>query len=311
VVAYRVPRGLGLIRPASFCPSCRQSIAWHDNLPVVGWLRLHGRCRHCKSPISPRYPLVEAALGCVFLGLAIPELWLAGVNLPLTQHGRIFISIGTVLTVNWQLAWMYTWHVLVMTSLAAWLVLSIERHTLPRLTVGLAAVAFATAVAVWPGLHPKRITIDIPGSIESGRAMFGLVQAAAGLTAGWVLGWMIQFADRDLARLDISRGLAEWSALVGAALGWAAVVAVLAMAAAVRLVQIALCRAQRPSPWAVFVVPATLTQLAAWRLTADVAWWPGPQSPWFVSAAYAAAAVLLSAVPRMRRSYGLEAKSAE
>ncbi|WP_447896095.1 prepilin peptidase [Vreelandella sp. GE22] len=51
--------------PASMCPRCEAAIAWHDNLPVVGWLKRQGRCAHCQTRISPQYPLVELAGGLV------------------------------------------------------------------------------------------------------------------------------------------------------------------------------------------------------------------------------------------------------
>ncbi len=60
VVAYRLPRGESLLWPASHCPSCGVPVKPRDNLPVLGWLLLHGRCRACKQPISGRYPIVEA-----------------------------------------------------------------------------------------------------------------------------------------------------------------------------------------------------------------------------------------------------------
>ena len=59
VVIYRVPRRLSLLRPGSHCPSCEAPIAWRDNLPLVGWLLLRGRCRRCHAPIPLRYPVVE------------------------------------------------------------------------------------------------------------------------------------------------------------------------------------------------------------------------------------------------------------
>ena len=61
VVAYRLPRGLSLVRPASRCPGCETPIRPYDNVPVLSWLLLRGRCRSCRAPIAPRYPLVEAA----------------------------------------------------------------------------------------------------------------------------------------------------------------------------------------------------------------------------------------------------------
>jgi prepilin signal peptidase PulO-like enzyme (type II secretory pathway) len=65
VVIYRVPRRLSLVKPPSQCPQCGHPIRWRDNLPVVGWLLLGGRCRDCRTPISPRYPAVEAFLAAI------------------------------------------------------------------------------------------------------------------------------------------------------------------------------------------------------------------------------------------------------
>ena len=68
VCAYRLPRGMSLVRPASRCPGCRAAIRWRDNLPILGWLILGGRCRDCRTPISPGYPLVELMVGLLFAG---------------------------------------------------------------------------------------------------------------------------------------------------------------------------------------------------------------------------------------------------
>jgi len=61
VVIYRVPLGLSIVRPGSACPSCHTPISARDNIPVLSWLVLRGRCRHCGGRISARYPLVELA----------------------------------------------------------------------------------------------------------------------------------------------------------------------------------------------------------------------------------------------------------
>jgi leader peptidase (prepilin peptidase) / N-methyltransferase len=76
VVIYRLPRGESLNRPASRCPACGTPIKPYDNVPVVSWLLLRGRCRSCGTAISPRYPLVEALTGAVFVGVALTR----GVN---------------------------------------------------------------------------------------------------------------------------------------------------------------------------------------------------------------------------------------
>lgn len=67
VVIWRLPRGESLSSPPSRCPACETPIRWHDNVPVLGWLVLRGRCRACGVPISVRYPVVEFASGLLWL----------------------------------------------------------------------------------------------------------------------------------------------------------------------------------------------------------------------------------------------------
>ena len=66
VVVYRAPLGLSVSTPRSFCPTCDRQLAWWENVPVVSWLALRGRCHTCHTPISLRYPLVEAATAVSF-----------------------------------------------------------------------------------------------------------------------------------------------------------------------------------------------------------------------------------------------------
>ena len=68
VCIYRLPRGLSPVRPRSGCPSCGHMLAWYENVPVVSYLVLRGRCRACRAPISLMYPIVELITGAVFLG---------------------------------------------------------------------------------------------------------------------------------------------------------------------------------------------------------------------------------------------------
>jgi leader peptidase (prepilin peptidase)/N-methyltransferase len=71
VCVYRIPRGMSLLRPRSRCPQCGTPILARDNLPVLGWLLVRGRCRDCRCGISPRYPAVELGIGVLF---ALPYL---------------------------------------------------------------------------------------------------------------------------------------------------------------------------------------------------------------------------------------------
>jgi leader peptidase (prepilin peptidase)/N-methyltransferase len=85
VCTYRIPRGLSLLRPRSRCPRCLAAVCARDNIPVLGWLLLRGRCRQCGGAISARYPMVELVTGLCF----------AGVYLAWTGFGREDVCEGT------------------------------------------------------------------------------------------------------------------------------------------------------------------------------------------------------------------------
>ncbi len=78
VVIHRLPREESLVRPRSRCPKCGKLIAWYDNVPMLSWALLKGRCRGCRKPVSLRYPLVELAVS-----LLTAALWLRWPGRPL------------------------------------------------------------------------------------------------------------------------------------------------------------------------------------------------------------------------------------
>lgn len=71
VYFYRLPDNLSLFKPNSFCPHCRHSIAYRDNIPVISYLLLGGKCRYCHTPISWQYPVVELLCGLLFMAVAV------------------------------------------------------------------------------------------------------------------------------------------------------------------------------------------------------------------------------------------------
>jgi leader peptidase (prepilin peptidase)/N-methyltransferase len=85
VVAYRLPRAESLVHPGSRCPGCGTAIKAYDNVPVFGWLLLRGRCRSCRAPISPRYPIIEAFTGALAVAVV------------LTKHSASEVVLGLVL----------------------------------------------------------------------------------------------------------------------------------------------------------------------------------------------------------------------
>lgn len=129
VVVYRIPNDMSLVSPPSACPNCEHPIRPRDNVPVLGWLLLRGRCRDCDTPISMRYPIVEAATGMLFavtaavIGLhwTLPAyLWFVAVTFALslvdfdtkrlpnrimfpgTAVGAILLAIGAGIEGEWR-----------------------------------------------------------------------------------------------------------------------------------------------------------------------------------------------------------------
>lgn len=87
VVVYRLPLGKSIVSPPSACPKCNHGLAWYDNIPILGWLLLKGKCRYCKNPISIQYPLIEALTSILF-GATFILYYLCG------QGGGYFQDIG-------------------------------------------------------------------------------------------------------------------------------------------------------------------------------------------------------------------------
>jgi leader peptidase (prepilin peptidase)/N-methyltransferase len=95
VCIYRLPLGLSVVSPRSACPKCKQPIAFYDNFPVLSWLLLGGRCRHCKTGISPRYILIEVLTGLLFVAC----YWHFGPTLATLKYCTFaFLLLGLIFT---------------------------------------------------------------------------------------------------------------------------------------------------------------------------------------------------------------------
>jgi leader peptidase (prepilin peptidase) / N-methyltransferase len=95
VCIYRLPLGLSVITPRSACPNCKQGIAFYDNVPVLSWLILRGRCRHCDTRISPRYLMIELLTGILFVAC----FWYFGLTLSTLKYCTFaFLLLGLIFT---------------------------------------------------------------------------------------------------------------------------------------------------------------------------------------------------------------------
>jgi leader peptidase (prepilin peptidase) / N-methyltransferase len=95
VCIYRLPLGLSVVAPRSACPECQHPIAFYDNLPVLSWLILGGRCRYCKARISPRYLLIELLTGLLF----VAGYWYFGLTFSTLKYCVFsFLLLGLIFT---------------------------------------------------------------------------------------------------------------------------------------------------------------------------------------------------------------------
>ncbi len=143
VLVHRLPRGESIVWPGSRCPECGHPIAWFDNVPLLSWLLLRGRCRHCRAPISRRYPLVELAFAVLWGGV----LAALGPTLP-ALGGGVFLSLLLVLALI-DLETMLLPDVLTLGGTAAGLALAWLEGRLPDAAIGAAAGYGVFAAIAW------------------------------------------------------------------------------------------------------------------------------------------------------------------
>jgi leader peptidase (prepilin peptidase) / N-methyltransferase len=174
VVIYRAPRGESLVRPRSHCPRCGAEIQNQDNVPLISWMLLRGRCRHCGEPISVRYPIVELATALLFLGAT----WRVGLTWALPAYLAWFAGLLALALVDLEHLKLPRSIVYVTTLLTSALLVtaSVAIHDFHRLEVA------AIAGAVWFALF-------FAMNFASPRILgFGDVRLAPllGLALGWL-----------------------------------------------------------------------------------------------------------------------------
>ena len=198
VVIYRVPAGISISTPSSACPICHQPIRSTDNIPIVSWLVLRAKCRGCGTPISSRYPLVEAGTAIFFTVVAVVAL--SG-SLG-TANARTAVSGALVL-----IAFLYFAAITVALGL-----IDIDTHTLPNrivLPAYLVAVVLLVTASVVDGRYEALL--------RAGIGMGGLWLAYAAMAFAYPGG--MGFGDVKLAGVvGILLGWSGWGALAVGAL---------------------------------------------------------------------------------------------
>jgi leader peptidase (prepilin peptidase)/N-methyltransferase len=197
VVVYRVPNGMSIVSPPSACPGCGSGIKAYDNVPVLSWLALRGKCRSCREPISVRYPLVEAGVA-VFFGVV--GVWWWGVSMRPQAASSTSEIIASLLVLV-----AFLWLAGVSVSLA---LIDIDTHKLPNAIV-LPSYLVGGALLAAAGI--------LNGDLDS------LIRAGVGMAALWVAYFLMAmlypggmgFGDVKLAGvLGLYLGFVGWDALL-------------------------------------------------------------------------------------------------
>lgn len=203
VCIYRIPWQKSIIWPDSRCPRCLGAIAPRDNLPILGWFFLDGKCRNCRLPIAARYPLVEALVGLLFVAVylvdvyATPDL-LYGDKLVLSLLRAGYHQILVALLVA-------------ATFIDYDLTMIPDEITVPGMIVGLGAGALV------PGIRPEPGLMTTAGS--------GLWFGFEGLIIGGGLVWIVRFlGSKAFGREAMGFGDVTLMAMIGSFLGWQAAV---------------------------------------------------------------------------------------
>lgn len=175
VVIYRLPRFESISSPPSHCPRCNSPLRSWENIPVVSWIALGGRCSHCDAPISPRYPLVELGTAVLFVSVALTSSG-TGPLAPLDAMIAATIAIGVINLDGERVPKILGY--IVFTCSASLIALSLAEHHPGWLkSAGAAAVA---ALVAWLVMHLRSQRSD---------ALLGFSGLASLVGWGWAAGW--------------------------------------------------------------------------------------------------------------------------
>jgi leader peptidase (prepilin peptidase)/N-methyltransferase len=192
VCIYRVPRELSVVRPRSACPGCGKAIAAYDNVPVLSWILLGGRCRYCKARISPRYLAVELLTGLLFLGCFL-DFGLALAALKFAAFGFIVLAL-IFIDAEWKLL--------------------PDVFTFPGLAIGLAFAPFVPVDPLVQALLPETVAAALSWRLLS------FSDAVSGAIVGALFIWgagAIYYRVRGVEGMGF--GDVKMMAMVGAFLG--------------------------------------------------------------------------------------------
>lgn len=232
-----------MVTRPSRCPWCSTKIKAADNIPVLGWVMLGGKCRTCRLPISARYPIVEATMGTIFLLLLQLEVLSGGGNLPGVEPTRLDYA-RALFELRFELLGLYAFHCFLFCLLMCWSLIAWDRQRMPHTLAVLAYGVGFFAPLVWPELFPVRWSPWQIEQLADAERVSIFLTAIMGIAAGTTLGWLLTLFVPRAETQDASRrvGIPLMMAAVGLFLGWQAVAVVAPLVLAIGLLLVPLLR---------------------------------------------------------------------
>lgn len=152
VVVWRMPLGKSIVYEKPRCPNCATGIEGKDNIPIFEWLQLGGQCRACSTEISPRYPIVEAITGGMFLLLYLVQLISGGANLPVRTINHFRGVLWIIMSPKWDLIQLSLYHCFLYSSLLVFTLIAIDGKRIPRKRLAFCFGMGTVAPIVFPNL---------------------------------------------------------------------------------------------------------------------------------------------------------------
>jgi leader peptidase (prepilin peptidase) / N-methyltransferase len=288
----------GITSPPSHCPRCKKRLLRKDNLPVFGWLMLGGRCRFCRLRISPRYPLIEAANGLLFVLVffcEVPTNWHATIAdsclfSPMGPQGDAASNLFSPIMICF---WRWLYHMVLIESLVVATFIDFDLRiipdgaTLPAMAVGVLGGLLLGCVYIVPVWFQDINVLDAVASISSTRMrtlipsspvphwiavyphLHGLAVSLAGLVVGGGSIWIVRIIGHFVIKREaMGFGDVVLMATIGSFLGWQPTIVVFFIAPVCALIVVAamlVFRREREIPYGPYLSLATLIVIVGWR----------------------------------------------
>ena len=236
VVAKSIPSGASVTTRSSACPACGKPIRRIDNLPLISYLNLGGRCRNCLSAIPVRYFLTELIGATIFGSLFLFELVTGAANVPEFKHYFYTGILWIILYTKWPVIGIYLYHAALFSCLLMLSLMDIDRLRCPKWLAGIMICTFAGLSIGIPTLQPVKFYHHLPTDLASLFPPTAVLFAtcSAGGFAGLILASILQClcSRRKFIRTS-GNAFPLAGSLVGIVLGWQATVTILIFTALV------------------------------------------------------------------------------